>query len=182
MTTETFTAAPAGVIPAPRPAPDAVAAAVGPMPWLTATGRLDQVLTAWARGHLAEVPTGLGFDVLQVPGPLARETVARMREAGRRVGPVVLGPSGGEFILALGSAPRTAPGTTLLRPGALVLLPPPTAGVPELVGSRGWLVPPTQPGTGAPLCAEVTPGGALLEPYLAAVQAAADCPEEPGDT
>ncbi|MFF7166903.1 hypothetical protein ACFZBP_36915 [Streptomyces sp. NPDC008086] len=98
-----------------------------------------------------------------------------MREAGRRVGPVILGPSGGEFILERGSAPRwSAPRSTLLVPGTLVLLPPSTVCHPETVGARGWLVPPAHEETGALLCAEVTPGGALLEPYLAAIQAAED--------
>jgi hypothetical protein len=140
------------------------------MPWITATGRLDQVLTAWSRGHLAEAPAGLGFDVLQTPGPVARDTVRRMREAGRRVGPVILSPAGAEFILEPGSAARwSAPRSTALRPGALVLLPPPAVCVPDMVAARGWLVPPCHPETGAPLCAEVTPGGALMGPYLAAV-------------
>jgi hypothetical protein len=137
------------------------------MPWLTATGRLDQILTAWGRGHLAEAPAGVGFDVLQVPGPLALYTVRQLQEAERRVGPVLLGPMGGEFIIEPGSAPAV-PRSYLLRPGALVLLPPPNVRVPHQVAARGWLVPPCHE-TGAPLCAEVTPGGVLLEPYLAAV-------------
>ncbi|MFF0227989.1 hypothetical protein [Streptomyces sp. NPDC004629] len=33
------------------------------------------------------------------------------------------------------------------------------------------LVPPRHPETGAPLCAEVTPGDALPEPYVASVKA-----------
>ena len=166
------------VLPAQRPAPRAeeTTPAVGPMPWLTATGRLDQVLTAWSRGHLAEAPVGVGFDVLQVPGPLAVDTVRRLQEAGRRVGPVLLAPVGGEFLVERGSAP-TLPGGCLLRPGALVLLPPPTVCVPERVAARGWLVPPCLE-TGAPLCAEVTPGGALLAPYLAAVAHAEDAARE----
>ncbi|PAZ16591.1 hypothetical protein CLM62_06475 [Streptomyces sp. SA15] len=93
-----------------------------------------------------------------------------MREAGRPVGPVILGPSGGEFILERGSAPRwSAPWSTLLRPGSLVLLPPPTVCHPQTAAARGWLVPPSHHEAREPLSAGVTPGGALLEPYLAAV-------------
>ncbi|MER6531803.1 hypothetical protein [Streptomyces sp. NPDC001508] len=96
-----------------------------------------------------------------------------MHEAGRRIGPVVLGPLGGEFILQRGSAAGwDAPHSSTLPLGTLVLLPPPGVRAPELVAGRGWLVPPCHPETGAPLCAEVTPGGALLEPYLASVEAA----------
>ncbi|MFF6784977.1 hypothetical protein [Streptomyces sp. NPDC012510] len=164
-------------LPGQRPIPsgERTAPAVGPMPWLTATGRLEQVLTAWSRGQLAEVPVGLGFDVLLTPGAMAEDTVRRMREASRRVGPVILGPSGGEFLLERGSAPRwSAPRSRLLVPGSLILLPPPAVCHPETVAARGWFVPPVHEETGAPLCAEVTPGGALLEPYLTAVQAAED--------
>ncbi len=157
------------------PTTERIVPAVGPMPWLTSTGRLEQVLMAWGRRHLAEVPAGLGFDVLLTPSAVAEDTVRRMGEAGHRVGPVILEPSGGEFILERGSAPRwTAPRSTLLVPGTLVLLPPPTVCYPETVSARGWLVPPVYQETGALLCADVTPGGALLEPYLAAVQAAKD--------
>jgi hypothetical protein len=41
----------------------------------SSTGRLEKVLTAWGRGHLAEVPAGLGFDVLRTPGSVAADTV-----------------------------------------------------------------------------------------------------------
>ncbi|WP_031487616.1 hypothetical protein [Streptomyces bicolor] len=175
MSVETLRGAPP--LPGQRPIPsgERTAPAVGPMPWLTATGRLDQVLDSWGRGQLAEVPVGLGFDVLRTPGAVAEDTVQRMREAGRRMGLVILGPSGAEFLLERGSAPRwSAPRSQLLVPGTLVLLPPPTVCHSEAVACRGWLVPPAHEETGAPLCAEVTPGGALLEPYLAAVQAAED--------
>ncbi|GAA2621278.1 hypothetical protein [Streptomyces vastus] len=176
MTHDVLAPAPVAGLPAPRRAPreELTAAAVGPVPFnvLTPTGRLDQVLTAWGRGHLAEVPAGLTFDVLLTSGAVAEETIRRMRAAGRRVGPVVLGPCGGEFILERGSAPRwSAPRSLLLRPGTLVLLPPPTVCQPETVASRGWLVPPSHREAGAPLGDGLTPGGTLISPYLQAVQA-----------
>lgn len=157
----------------PLPAgPGTVTAAMGPLPWLTATGRLDQVLTAWARGHFAEVPVGVGFDVLLTPHSLGRDTVQRMHEAGRRVGPVVLGPLGTEFIIERGSAADwSASHSVLLREGALVLFPPP-GDESRTVGGRSWLIPPCNPDTGAPVCAGVTPAGALFEPFQAAVHAA----------
>lgn len=177
MTVEALAPVPVAGLPAPRPASreELTAAPIGPVPFnvLAPTGRLHQVLTAWGRGHLAEVPAGLGFDVLLTPGAVAEDTVRRMRAAGRRVGPVILGPSGAEFILERGSAPRwSAPRSILLRPGSLVLLPPPTVRHPETVASRGWLVPPSHQEADARLDAGVTPGAALMGPYLTAVQAA----------
>ncbi|MFE4669397.1 hypothetical protein ACFRI7_31705 [Streptomyces sp. NPDC056716] len=170
MTVEALLGPPA--LPASRVAEE-ITAALGPMPWLTATGRLEQILRAWGREQLAEVPAGLAFDVLRTTGPLAHDTIVRMRAAGRRTGPVVLGANGAEFIIERGSAPDwNAPRSGLLRPGTLVLLPPPHVCIPDAVAARGWLVPPCHPETGAAVCAEVTPGRALREPYLAAVEAA----------
>ena len=111
MSAETLRGAPE--LPGQRPIPSGSSSAVRPMLWLTATGRLEQVLTAWSRGQLAEVAVGLGFTVLLLSPPLCH---------------------------------------------------------PETMNTRGWLVPPAHETTGAPLCTEVTPGGALLEPYLAAVE------------
>ena len=124
MSAETLRGAPQ--LPGQRPIPsgERTSPAVGPMPWLTATGRLEQVLTAWSRGQLAEVAAGLGFDVL---------------------------------------------------------LPPPTVCRPATVPPWGWLVPPAHEATGAPLCTEATPRGALLEPYLAALQAAEDAEADSGE-
>lgn len=182
MTLEAVAPAPGLLVPGATRQEGLTAAAIGPVPFnvLKPTGRLDHVLTAWGHGHLAEVPAGFGFDVLQTPGAVGEDTVRRMRETGLPIGPVILGPSGAEFILARDSAPRwSAPRSRLLRPGALVLLPPPTVCHPETVGSRGWLVPPSHHETGAPLDAGVTPGGALLEPYLLAVQAAEEAEATP---
>lgn len=159
----------------PVPGGELTAPAVGPVPFnlLAPTGRLEHVLKAWARSNLAEVPAGLGFDVLLTSRAVAEDTVRRMHAAGCHVGPVILSPSGGEFILERGSAPRwSAPHSLLLRPGTLVLLPPPTACHPDTVGARGWLVPPSQQKAGAPLRAGATQGGALIEAFLQAVQAA----------
>ncbi|HLL32955.1 MAG TPA: hypothetical protein VK545_03470 [Streptomyces sp.] len=158
---------------APEALPAVEAGAV-PCNILAPTGRLDAVLTAWNRGHLAEVPAGHGFDVLCMPGALARDAVERLRAAGLQTGPVILGPSGAEFILRLHSARRwDEPNSTLLRPGTLVLLPPPTAVCPErTVGGRGWLIPPAYHEESCPLGHGVTWGGDLLEPYRAAVKAA----------
>lgn len=186
MTLEALALAPApgAAFPGPLPAPprEEITAAMGPMPWLTPTGRMEQIITAWGRGQLAEVPAGLAFDVLRTPGAVAEDTVRQMREAGRRIGPVIVGPSGGEFILERGSAPRwAAPRSQLLRPGTLVLLPPPAVCHPETVAARGWLVPPSHPETGAPICVEATPARALLEAYLASVQAAEAAEVTPDD-
>ncbi|MET9818364.1 hypothetical protein [Streptomyces sp. NPDC006355] len=174
MTAHPLAAAPAVALPVQRQAAgEEASAAVGPMPWLTDTGRLDQVLTAWGRGQLAEVPAGVAFDVLLTPLTLGRDTVHRMHEAGRPAGPVILGPLGAEFLIERGSAVGwSASHTVLLRAGALVLLPPP-GDENRVIGARSWLVPPCRPETGAPLCcAELPPASVLLEPFQAAVQAA----------
>ncbi|MFB7113914.1 hypothetical protein [Streptomyces sp. NPDC056291] len=166
-------------LPEPRPVPveELTAAPVGPVPfnWLAPTGRLEQALTVWGRGHLAEVPAGLSFDVLLVPADLGRNVLARVGAAGVRPGPVVLGPAGAEFIVRPDSAADwCAPGSTVLRSGSLVLLPPPTALVPETVAGRGWLVPPVHRAPSAPPGAGVPSAASLLEPFLEAVQAASE--------
>ncbi|MGV2914520.1 hypothetical protein [Streptomyces alfalfae] len=166
--------APAAVaaFPAPRQAPPDNGPAMGPLPWLTATGRLEPVLTAWGRGQYAEVPVGVAFDVLLTPPTLGRDTVRRMHDMGHRVGPVILGPLGAEFIIGRGSAAGwSASHSLLLRAGSLVLLPPP-GDEDQAVGGRSWLVPPCHPGTGAPVCDEIPPASALLEPFREAVRAA----------
>ncbi|MFJ3249034.1 hypothetical protein [Streptomyces sp. NPDC086782] len=166
-------------LPEPRPAPveELTAAPVGPVPfnWVAPTGRLERALTAWGRGHLAEVPAGCSFDVLLVPGSLGRDVLARVRAAGVRPGPVVLCPAGAEFIVRAGSAADwCAPGATVLRSGSLALLPPPSVLVPESVAGRGWLVPPVHRAPSAPPGAGVPSAASLLEPFLAAVQAASE--------
>jgi len=75
-----------------------------PIDWLRATGRAEDILTAWAHGALAEVPTGIAFDVVRIPLALAHETVRRLREAGIRPGPVIAGPSGAEVLVPPGDA------------------------------------------------------------------------------
>ncbi|WP_051717133.1 hypothetical protein [Streptomyces megasporus] len=112
--------------------------------WLHPTGRVPAVLSAWERGVLAEVPTGIAWDVVRVPNALAHDTVQRLRDSGAPVGPVLSAPLGAEFFVARGSADGwdVAGGLVLTR-GTLVLLPPPnTAGSPR-VGERGWIVGPT---------------------------------------
>ncbi|MFI1169156.1 hypothetical protein ACH4UM_37755 [Streptomyces sp. NPDC020801] len=177
MSTRTVMYAPA--LPGPRSAPaqELTAAAVGPVPynWLEPTGRRDRVLTAWGRGQLAEVPVGLSFDVLLVPSALARDVLDRVRAARIQPGPVILGPSGAEVIIRLGSAPAwCAPDSLLLRRGALLLLPPPTVRAPKMMAARGWLIPPAQRAASTPPGDGLPCGDDLLRPYLAAVQAAAD--------
>ncbi|GHE14794.1 hypothetical protein GCM10010339_87290 [Streptomyces alanosinicus] len=169
----------APALPGPRSAPaqELTAAAMGSMPynWLEPTGRREQVLTAWGRGQLAEVPVGLSFDVVLVPGALACDVLDRARAEGIQPGPVILGPSGAEVIIRLGSAPGwCAPGFLLLRRDALLLLPPPTVRAPKTMAARGWLIPPAQREASDPPGNRLPCGDDLLRPYLAAVQAAAE--------
>jgi hypothetical protein len=135
---------------------------------------LEHVLNAWGRGALAEVPTGITFDIVVIPGALASDVVARLRHRWVRPGPVVLGPSGAELVVRRGSVPDWGvPDFRLMRRGGLVLLPPPTVLVPEAVGSRGWLVPPTHRAATAPCGAGLGCGSDLVEPVRQAVKAAA---------
>ncbi|EST17993.1 hypothetical protein [Streptomyces roseochromogenus] len=176
MSTHTVMAAPSLPRPRSAPAQELTAAAVGPVPynWLEPTGRRDQVLTAWGRRQLAEVPVGLSFDTILVPGALARDVLDRVRAAGIHPGPVILGPSGAEVIIRLDSAPGwCAPNSLLLRRGALLLLPPPTVHVPKMMAARSWLIPPAQREASVPPGDGLPSGDDLLRPYLAAVQAAA---------
>jgi hypothetical protein len=152
------------------------AAAVGPVPynWLAPTGRAEHVLTRWGRGELAEVPVGVSFDVVVIPGALARGVVGRLRHLRMQPGPVVLGPSGAEMFIRCGSASRwNVPDSHLLRRGGLVLLPPPTVQVPDTVGCRGWLVPPADGSAAVPCEVGLGCGSDLAEPVRQAVQAAA---------
>ncbi|WP_344629525.1 hypothetical protein [Streptomyces glaucosporus] len=112
--------------------------------WLRPTGRVPAVLSAWERGVLAEVPTGIAWDVVRVPAGLARETVQRLRDSGAPVGPVLLAPLGAEFFVAPGSADGwDVTGGSVLGRGTLVLMPPPDAVGSRRVGERGWLVGPS---------------------------------------
>ncbi|GAA2442006.1 hypothetical protein [Streptomyces macrosporus] len=128
-------------------APAAPAEAAGnglPLNWLHPTGRVSAVLSAWERGVLAEVPTGIAWDVVRVPADLAQETVQRLRDAGAPVGPVLSAPLGAEFFVALGSADGwDVTGGRVLPYGTLVLMPPPNTVEPRRVGDRRWIVGPT---------------------------------------
>ncbi|MEE1938415.1 hypothetical protein V1L54_03130 [Streptomyces sp. TRM 70361] len=106
--------------------------------WLAGCGRAWEVLGAWARGGLAEVPAGGGFDVVRVPVGLGPETVRWLRVAGVPLGPVLVGPDGADFVVAEG----TAEGDAVLPPGTPVLLPPACVVEPYRLGGRGWLVGP----------------------------------------
>lgn len=160
-------------LPAPQTEP--ASHAMEALPWLAATGRLHQVLAAWRRGELAEAPTGYAFDVLRVPREVGEGAVRRMRATGRRVGPVILGPLGVEFIVTAGSAAATwsASQSAILRGGTLVLLPPPSTLPPAQVAARAWLVPPCRDADGAVWGVPVVPAGELFEAYTAAARAVA---------
>ncbi|MFF5106785.1 hypothetical protein [Streptomyces sp. NPDC000134] len=130
---------------------------------------------------MAEVPVGISFDVVVIPGALALDVLGRLRRAWVRPGPVVLGPSGAELFVCRGSVPDwDVLDSHLLRRGGLVLLPPPTVLVPEAVGSRGWLVPPAHRAATAPCGVGLGCGRDLAEPVRQAVHAAAKSVEENG--
>ncbi|PJE93689.1 hypothetical protein CUT44_31155 [Streptomyces carminius] len=147
---------------------------------LEPTGRLSNVLAAWARGGPAEVPAGIGFDVLRMPAGLARPALARMRAYGTRTGPVVFGPSGAEFLVRVHSAGGwREPDAALLPRGELVLLPPPEAGPDRPVGERAWLVRPVHHCAGMASGWGVAWGGELSEPYREAHAARAETAADP---
>ncbi|MGK5498431.1 hypothetical protein [Streptomyces sp. URMC 125] len=116
--------------------------------WLHPTGRVPAVLAAWGHGALAEVPTGIAWDVVRVPAELGPDTVRRLRAAGVRPGPVLATPLGADFVVAPGSVEGwSVAGTSVLSRGTLVLLPHPEAVGTRRVGNRGWLVAPDGDGT-----------------------------------
>ncbi|MTE19353.1 hypothetical protein F0L17_09475 [Streptomyces sp. TRM43335] len=131
--------------------------------WLQRTGRLPAVLAAWGRGALGEAPTGTAWDTVRIPATVAYETVARLRDGGAPVGPVLLTPPGVDFLVAVGSAGGwDTPDSSVLPAHTLVLLPhPETFAEPYHLAGRSWIVPPT--GTEA-----LTAGPDLRDAYRAA--------------
>ncbi|MTE18856.1 hypothetical protein F0L17_06840 [Streptomyces sp. TRM43335] len=172
------TAPSAGTVPRPRPAmddtPDLRPGTDGDSPatgWLRPTGRVPAVLSAWGHGVLAEVPTGIAWDVVRVPSELGPDTVRRLRATRAPLGPVLTTPLGTDFVVAPGSADGWAvTGTSVLGRGTLVLLPPPETVEPRRVGSRGWLVAPDGRGT-------LTRAADLRDAYTEALSAAAAAQE-----
>ena len=136
-------------------------------------GRRENVLNAWRQGALAEVPTGVAFDVLRMPEGLAPFVLARMREDGVRLGPVLLGPHGAEFLIRTHTMWDLTPDdkhVELLSEGQLVLLPPPTVLAPQAeVGKRAWLVPLTYHPADCPVGHGVAWGAEMRESYEAAL-------------
>ncbi|MBN3931177.1 hypothetical protein IQ279_16320 [Streptomyces verrucosisporus] len=136
---------------------------VGPLElgWLEPTGRVPDVLRAWERGALGEVPAGLAWDVVRVPTGTAHATVRRLRAARVPLGPVLATPLGVDFLLAPGSADGwDAPESFRLPDRTLVPLPHPDYAEPRHLGGRSWIVRPT---TGA-----LTDGPALRDAYALA--------------
>ncbi|PJE94409.1 hypothetical protein CUT44_29695 [Streptomyces carminius] len=114
-----------------------------PTGWLRATGRVPDVLAAWERDALAEVPTGIAWDVVRVPAVTVQETLRLLTAARAPIGPVIATPFGAEFFVSLGSADGwTVPGASLLPRGRLALLPHPRSADPCRVSDRCWLVRP----------------------------------------
>ncbi|MGY1452602.1 hypothetical protein [Streptomyces sp. SS8] len=133
--------------------------------WLRPTGRLPDVLRAWAHGALGEAPTGPAWDVVRLPTGTAHAAVRRLRTARAPLGPVLATPLGVDFLLAPGSADGwNAPGSTRLPDRTLVPLPHPDYAEPRHLGGRSWIVRPT--GT------QLTDGPALRDAYTAARAAA----------
>lgn len=121
----------------------------GPLPtdWLIPTGRVPAVLAAWEHGALAEVPTGLAWDVVRIPTGTAWETVRQFRSEKVPIGPVLATPLGVDFFVARGSADEwDAEDSSRLPDHTLALLPHPVFVEPYRVGARSWVVPPTSSG------------------------------------
>ncbi|RMI29385.1 DNA primase [Streptomyces triticirhizae] len=117
---------------------------------------LDEALDAWAEasaaapGATALLPTGLRFDVLQVPEAVARAALPRLDRLALPLGPVALAPDDRAwFFVAPGIAaqlpsllralgwPGTPPRLTALGQGAHVPAPPSAvAGLGEVVWLR----------------------------------------------
>ncbi|WP_026328022.1 hypothetical protein [Streptomyces sulphureus] len=148
-----------------RPVPGTVTHEASlPIDWIgSAKGSVSDSLMAWANGRLAELPVGLGWDVMRLPGPEGWETVRQVSVQQAALGPVLHTRCGVEFFVP----PRSAsagdlPRAVLLGEGETVEVPPPDVVAPRTFRARTWIVPPRCPGG-------LTEARTLYAAYAAAV-------------
>ncbi|OUD02584.1 hypothetical protein [Streptomyces swartbergensis] len=129
--------------------------------WIKSSGAsVSGTLALWDQGQLAEVPAGIGWDVVRMGRHRGWRTVDALRAAGEPVGPVLVAEPYVEVLVALGSADDwDQDGATVLAAGELVPVPPPAVVAPHTLNARSWIVPPKD---------TLTDGAKLYEAYAAA--------------
>ncbi|MFE0533850.1 hypothetical protein ACFW20_07350 [Streptomyces nigra] len=132
-----------------------------PVGWIKSSGAsVSGTLSAWDQGQLAEVPAGIGWDVVRMGRHRGWRTVDALRLADEHVGPVLVAEPYVEVLVPLGSADGwDQDGVTVLAAGELVPVPPPAVVAPRTLGARSWIVPPHD---------TLTDGAKLYEAYAAA--------------
>lgn len=146
-----------------------------PIDWLHPVGtRVSDSLAAWEEGRLAELPVGVGWDVVRLPTPEGWETVRQLHTPHARSGPVLHTQFGVEFLVP----PRSAsdwdlPRVVLLGEGDTLEVPHPGVVAPRTFQARTWIVPPRGP-------RGRTEAHALYVAYTAAVAKVRAARERPG--
>lgn len=129
--------------------------------WIKSSGAsVSGTLALWDQGQLAELPAGIGWDVLRMGRHRGWRTVEALRTAGATIGPVLHTEDAVEVLVPRGSADAwDQDGVTVLAQGELVPVPPPAYVAPHTLNARSWIVPPRD---------ELTDAGRLYEAYAAA--------------
>lgn len=129
--------------------------------WIASSGAsVSGTLALWDQGQLAELPAGIGWDVVRMGRHRGWRTVEALRTAGAHVGPVLVAEPFVEVFVPLGSvADWDQDGATIVAVGELVPVPPPVVVAPHTLHARSWIVPPQD---------TLTDGAKLYEAYAAA--------------
>ncbi|NSC20130.1 hypothetical protein FM076_02455 [Streptomyces albus subsp. chlorinus] len=115
---------------------------------MAATGAsIPQVLIAWDRGDVAELPAGRAWDVVAVPSRVGWTSVLRyLSRMGAPAGPVLSTVRGVHWLVAPGTADGwDLPTGALLPAGSTVTVPHPVVTAPHTVQGHSWIVPPRAP-------------------------------------
>jgi hypothetical protein len=129
--------------------------------WIKSSGAsISGTLALWDQGQLAELPAGIGWDVVRMGRHRGWRTVEALRTAGAAVGPILHTSDAVEVLVPRGSADEwDQDGATVLAQGELVAVPPPAYVAPHTLNARSWIVPPRD---------VLTDGATLYEAYAAA--------------
>lgn len=129
--------------------------------WIRDSGAsVSRTLMLWDQGQLAELPAGIGWDVVRMGRHRGWRTVTALRTAGAAVGPVLHTATHVEVLVPLGSVGDwDQDGATVVDQGEMIALPPPAIVAPHTLNARSWVVAPGPP---------LTDATALYEAYAAA--------------
>ncbi|MFI1607869.1 hypothetical protein ACH4YN_38145 [Streptomyces griseofuscus] len=132
-----------------------------PLNWIRDSGAsVSATLAHWDQRDLAELPAGMGWDVVRMDRPRGWRTVQALRTAGAVVGPVLHSEGHVDVLVPKGSVDGwDQDGATVVEPGEPLLVPPPAVVAPHTLQARSWIVPPGEP---------LTDGTALYEAFAAA--------------